>query len=31
LLLLLAALSVGYYFWVGYRRVRAPRVEPAMT
>jgi putative tricarboxylic transport membrane protein len=29
-LLLLAALSVAYYFWVGYRRVRAPRVEPAV-
>jgi putative tricarboxylic transport membrane protein len=25
LLLLLAALSVAYYFWVGYRRVRATR------
>ena len=29
LLLLLAVLSVLYYFWVGYRKMRAPSVEPA--
>ena len=29
LLLLLAVLSVAYYFWVGYRKMRAPSVEPA--
>jgi putative tricarboxylic transport membrane protein len=28
LLLLLAVLSVAYYFWVGYRRVRGPRAVP---
>ena len=28
-LLLLAVLSVAYYFWVGYRKMRAPSVEPA--
>jgi putative tricarboxylic transport membrane protein len=30
LLLLLAVLAIVYYFWVGYRRVRAPR-EPAVA
>jgi len=29
LLLLLSVLSVAYYFWVGYRKMRAPSVEPA--
>ena len=29
LLLALAVLSVAYYFWVGYRKMRAPSVEPA--
>jgi putative tricarboxylic transport membrane protein len=35
LLLALAVLSVAYYFWVGYRRVRGPRptrgAAPAAT
>ena len=30
-LLLLAVLSVAYYFWVGYRKMRAPSVEPAAS
>lgn len=29
ILLILAALSVAYYFWVGYRRMRAPKIVPA--
>jgi putative tricarboxylic transport membrane protein len=29
LLLALALASVAYYFWVGYRRMRAPAVEPS--
>ena len=31
ILRLLAVLSVAYYFWVGYREMRAPSVEPAAT